>query len=101
MGGAHTVNCLRTKRLGDYCTSALGILCSNAAWYPHDLKALAFQPRVALEVGLDAAGMLVHISVHLDDQSALQANEINHKGPDRVLAAKPQSPLLPAAQNLP
>ena len=45
--------------------------------------------------------MLMHDAVNFDNQPALQANEIDHKGPDRMLAAKPQSPLLPAPQDIP
>ena len=101
MGGAHTRNRLRAKRLGDYCACALGILRGNAAWNPYDCEALAFQPRIAFEVGLDSLCMLMCRPIHLDDQSTLEANEIQHEWSDRMLAAKPQAPLLPASQDVP
>ena len=101
MGGKHTRDRFRTERSSNHGAGLFGILGGNAARNSHHLEALAREPSVAPDVMLDPAGMLMNFAIDLDDQSAFQADEIDHERPDRVLAAKPQSPLLPAAQNLP
>ena len=101
MGGEHSCNRFRTKRLGDHCACAIGIVRGNTVRYPYDLEALTREPPVALDVGRDPPGMFVDLAIDLDDQPALQTNEIDDKRPDRVLAAEPQSPLLPTTQDCP
>ena len=101
MGGEHTLNRLGTEFLCNHLACFSGVFGSNATRYSDNPETLRLKPPFARHVSLDSADMLMNVAIDFDDQPALQADEIDNKRADRVLTAKPQSPLLAAPQNVP
>ncbi len=56
--------------------------------YPHDGNPLLRQPRVALQISHRPVAPVMGNPVDLDAQLGLGAIEIQHIGPDRMLAAE-------------
>lgn len=101
MGGHHACYCRRPQRRGNQRQCGCRIFRGDATGDADNLEMLTREPGVALDVGVLATSMIVDRTIDLDDEPALQTDEINNERSDPMLPAKPQPPLLPAAQNVP
>jgi hypothetical protein len=101
MGGVHTANGSWTQFSRDRCERPIGITDSDIVRETDDLEPLAPQPRIACEIMFDLVRTLVHISVQLHDQTALQTDEVDDERPNGMLPSEAKAPLLATAQHFP
>ncbi len=67
MGGDRISNSRRTNSFRDHGTRRIWIFDGNAVWDSYDLETLPLEPSVALDIGRDAPGVFMHLSIDLDD----------------------------------
>ncbi|MFA5952395.1 MAG: hypothetical protein WC807_19175 [Hyphomicrobium sp.] len=64
-------------------------------------EALQRQPMITLAISFSSLGKLVNVTVHLDYDPPLQANEIRNKGSNRNLAPEPVTSELSSPEHFP
>jgi len=64
-------------------------------------EALRRQPMITLGIKFSSLGKLVNVTVHLDYDTPLQANEICNKGSNRNLAPEAVTCELPSPEHFP